>query len=313
VAGELCIPFLALSGRVQFRQPVYQQLCSNYRLVCLQLIKKARMRGAQLNLPVDILAADESVDDAMRRRCFDKFDKDSRDEGVDYNGDIKSVSVAFPADTHASIEHALLGGPLYEHAQHAYVVPVVVVDGFVYDIGEQTRKQLQEVLSTQCDICVCWGPLGACEISGFQMGTRTLVSSTLLPAWSEGALQAPPDAGNRPLHTWVIGEATSEWFSRYADPDGEQAGDLTESGRLSFVSRSSALVVAILGANKLACLGRLNRVSDSGSRVVACLGSDNEVNNVSSDAASLWKINGKKDVYPEEDDQEEEEEEEEED
>jgi 3-phosphoglycerate kinase len=163
VGGELCIPFLALSGRVSFKQ--YQSLCADNRLVCLELVKKARMRGTKLLLPVDILSADEAIDAQLRRRCFDKFDADSRDEGADYNGEIKSVLVGYPENGPLAEEYTLVG-PLKDYPQlEHYSVPKVSVEGFVYDIGEQSRKVLQEQLAN-CDLLVSWGPLGACEVSG---------------------------------------------------------------------------------------------------------------------------------------------------
>jgi hypothetical protein len=288
VGGELCIPFLALSGRVSFKQ--YQSLCADNRLVCLELVKKARMRGTKLLLPVDILSADEAIDAQLRRRCFDKFDADSRDEGADYNGEIKSVLVGYPENGPLAEEYTLVG-PLKDYPQlEHYSVPKVSVEGFVYDIGEQSRKVLQEQLAN-CDLLVSWGPLGACEVSGFQMGQRTLVQGSVLPPRPEEAVAAPaynnPGYANKPLHTWVIGDSSAEWFSRYADPDGEQQGDLVEAGRLSFVSRASKLAVGVLGRNKLAILGRVNRCTER---------SDGD-----------WRINDKKQLYPEEEDEEDEE------
>ena len=118
---------------------------------------------------------------------------------------------------------------------------------------------------------------------------RALVQSSVLPAWPEGAVAPPPFTvhAGRPLHTWVIGEASSEWFSRYADPDGEGRGDLVEAGRLSFVSRSSVLPVGILGACDSAALRRIDR------RVSAA------------EISEEWTLNAKKPVYPEEEDEDE--------
>lgn len=243
LGGELAIPFLGLSGRVQFKE--YDAVCSKYRAVCTHIVRKARLRGVNFVLPTDVVVSEDPIPQEKMTKCFEKFDSDSRDEGADFDSDIKNVFVGFPPDNAADQEATLLGpildGPRRDPCN-------IAVPGFVYDIGEASRKTMQQYLG-QCEMLVVWGTAGVCEVSGFQMGQRTLVQASALPNPPEakpGQLTYADTTG-RPIHTWVIGDSAAEWYARICDSDGELGGDLVSAGRLSYVTRNSVFACGMIG------------------------------------------------------------------
>ena len=143
-------------------------MTAEYNAVARHLIAKARLRGVNFVLPVDVLVADELIRPELKRKCFDTFDADSRDEGADYDGEIKSVFVGYPPDSPASAELALVGPYL---GCPAPANDDVFIRGFIYDIGEASRKTLQATVAAS-DLLLVWGTVGVCEVSGFQMGQR---------------------------------------------------------------------------------------------------------------------------------------------
>jgi hypothetical protein len=88
LVGEFCLPFIALQKNVIFHK--YKGL-DNYKIACIELLKKARIRGCRIVLPEDLLIGNDFVSGDMKRICYNTVDNDSRDDGGDYDGDITIV------------------------------------------------------------------------------------------------------------------------------------------------------------------------------------------------------------------------------
>ena len=231
VAGEICLPFIALSGRVALTQ--HTALCAQNRSISSALLQKARLRGVRLNLPVDLVHGDEPLSLSHIAKGFANIPSDSRGEGADYEGEAKLVSISSESATEV----------------------MTVVDGFVYDIGVESSTLLKQVVSTADLLCV-WGTVGVCEVSGFQSGQTALVEASnqltahaLLEASIGSPAQTLPMATppKDPLRVLLLGESTVEWFARIADSDGELGGDLSEAGLVTYCSRDSAVFCGLLG------------------------------------------------------------------
>lgn len=230
VGGELIAPFTTAmtSQRVQFAK--YSDACGKYRHVVEALVLKAKLHSVEIILPLDILTGEEPISPEAKQRVYTQVDKDARDEGFEYDEDVKTIALG--------------------------VSESKVVEGYIFDIGPQAVEQLQQVLK-ETHMCVSWGTMGICEGSAFQAGQRALVQGSVqrsaVVAGAEGGVGS--DTGSTiPTHTIVIGDAAVEWFCRIADPDGELGGDLMRAKMVSYLQRSSALFTAAMCSMDISAL-----------------------------------------------------------
>lgn len=224
--GEVAVPFVAAANSCSFVK--HHALSSEFRQASCHLIKKARMRGVRLLLPVDGVFGDAEISTADRMRCFDAVDPGSRDDGTDYEGDTTTVNL-----------EAFRGSS---------------VDGFMYDIGPESARALEEG-ARSASIVLCWGTAGVCEFASFQAGQRALVES--VAAKEDGATKSPISL--------VIGVAAVEWFARMSDADGERTGgdgDIERAGIVSYAQRSSVLASILSLHNSVVLKATTRRASE---------------------------------------------------
>jgi len=243
LVGEFALPFLALSHRVSFAR--YATLCRNHKVVCKYLMKKAKLRGTRIVLPVDIISADEEVNAEERLKCFENVDKDARDEGAEYEGDKVNVKI---------------NTPISADIPDSPIAPVQV-SGFVYDVGSETCDAISQEIS-RCDLLFIWGTAGMCELSAFQAGHRAIVEASVIKPVSVDPSPAEPSGASadpskkQPRHTIIIGDSTVEWFARMSDADGELGGDLVKYGRVAFAARQSVFLAGLISMQKSVILDR---------------------------------------------------------
>ena len=225
LCGEVCIPFVACTSAVTFKH--YSTECSDYRELCGMVLQKAKMRGVEIILPVDVVTGDEPLTSAQLQLCFANIDDSARDEGVDYEGESSVVSLQQPdAETG------------------------VIVKGYMYDIGPSTCDIVSSVISSS-QLHLSWGTAGCSEISSFQAGHRAIVAAASPPPKQDDtALNATNNELKLSPHNIVIGESNVEWWARIADPEGEFEGYLTKMGMADFVSVYSKPLCAILSNEK---------------------------------------------------------------
>jgi hypothetical protein len=242
ICGELCIPFLGLSPRIALKK--HLALCAEHREVCASLLTKARLRGCRVILPVDLNYGDEPLPPSLRDKAYANIASDARNEGVDYEGEAKIVSLS-PTVLTAGDGH--FGSEVHE--------PVVVVDGHVFDIGTESCTLLKHAVG-EADLLYVWGTVGACEVAGFQAGQTALVEAAnqlLAHAGLAQVMQSPAQAlpmapaTKDPLRTLLLGESTVEWFTRLVDSDGELGGDLISAGIVAYACRRPSLHGGLLG------------------------------------------------------------------
>lgn len=219
VTGEVAIPFIAAMRDISFFR---MKACDTYREVALQLLKKARMRGVILLVPVDLIVGDTEIGATEKLLSEQKIDPTSRDDGAEYDGD----SSVFKLDTNKDSISSM----------------------YVYDIGPESIHAIDEAIS-KVSLVLVWGTAGVCESSSFQSGQRALVESVT-------AKEESVKAAHHPC-TLILGESTVEWFARFYDADGEITGgdgDLVKVGAVSYSQRSNALA-------KILCLRESNLLS----------------------------------------------------
>ena len=229
-------------------------MCAHYRLSCIQIISNARFRGVRVIIPKDVVTGEEPIKTDDFFKCYDKVEKDSRDEGGDYDEDIKTI--------------------LLEND--------VKVDGYVFDIGPETIQALAKEIEAT-DLLVVWGTVGVCEISNFQVGQRSIVNSSAIKIQDEAdtkpdapaapavatapavdakgkpiakgtaavaepvAVVAAPKKKSFPAHSIILGDSAVEWYSRIMDPEGELNGNIQKAGIVSYCQRNSSLFVGCIG------------------------------------------------------------------
>lgn len=208
------MPFLAFEA-VQLSK--YVDICSKFRSATKVIVSKARARGVKLILPSDLSVADEPLKEITKKTSSGG----SLDEGVDYDGDIKVLPLSLERSD-----------------------SVVTIDGYVFDIGPSSCKDLKTLIETS-DLVINYGTLGACETSSFQVGQRALVEALARKPYDEEAPGASTSSSSKP-QALVIGNTTVEWFARIVDPDGERAGAISEAGIVAYTCRFSGLFVGIL-------------------------------------------------------------------
>ena len=224
LVGELALSFLCLSKRFQLRR--YSQRCAPYHGVCSTLLAKARMRGCRLRWPSDMVFGDLEVSAEDRMKCFLKVEADARNEGVDYEGEVKVARVSDAEGDSGGVEP-------------------IVLTGFAYDIGPDTIAALKETLLAS-DLVLAWGTVGMCESSAFQAGQQCLVDFGTAKPPAETPAIAPALTRN-PLRSVLLGDSTVEWCTRFLDSDGELGGDLVGAGLASYACRESSALCGLMG------------------------------------------------------------------
>lgn len=225
LTGEVAIPFIAAVRGVSFLRV---KNCETHRALARHLLKKARLRGVKVVIPIDLVVGDTEISGVDRLQSEQGVDPSSRDDGAEYEGDSSILKLDVFQET--------------------------VSDVFVYDIGPSSIRAIEEEVRSASMVLV-WGTAGVCESSSFQSGQRAVVECV---AAKEGSVTTP-------LHpkTLVIGESTVEWFSRIYDADGEITGgdgDLAKIGVVSYMQRSNALA-RVLCLHKSNVLSRTRRRS----------------------------------------------------
>jgi hypothetical protein len=244
IVGELALPFMSLSGSVLFKK--HRSICAEHKSLCTQLVQKARLWGCKLVWPCDVVQGDEAIKSSDRLKCFAKVEPDSRGEGADYEGDLRTSSLVL-AD--GETDDFTLATTSQVHSK-APLLPFVVIEGYVCDIGPETCRQLKETLAV-ADLVLVWGTAGVCELSSFQAGQQALVEGASVKVTEEAPSAVDWSTLSKdPLVSVLLGESCCEWFCRFVDSDGELGGDLVAAGAVSFTDRSSALVAGVLGRCK---------------------------------------------------------------
>jgi hypothetical protein len=168
-----------------------------------------------------VVQGDEPVSNQEKLKCYFNVQKDSRNEGIDYEGETKIVSITEQSNDNLSI------------------------DGYIYDIGPKSCDALKEALKTS-SIALIWGTAGVCEVSSFQNGQQSLVDganaiASRLESYNDGKLT------KNPLKSLIIGESSVEWTTRLLDSDNELNGDLVSFGIISYLNRDSTLFSGLIG------------------------------------------------------------------
>jgi hypothetical protein len=213
--GEFSLPFLLATG-VQFIQR--NELYSSYKMVCRNLMTKSRLRGVRLILPVDLVVGDEVISSDQLMKCYTVYDKDSRDEGGDYDGD----------STVITCDPEVQNSP---------------ITGYPLDIGPMTCQILRTTIP-QHHLHLSWGTAGCCEISSFQTGQRALVESSLHQTTSKTPSAPLPVVPQ--MRNILLGEANVEWWSRICDPEGEFEGDIVKKGIADFTCRHPLTFTSVI-------------------------------------------------------------------
>jgi len=224
LCGELALAFLSISSRCVLEK--YKFSLTNYRDACLALLTKAKMKGCRIVLPVDLIVGDQTISDEDKLKCFQKFELDARNEGVEYEGETKVFEC---------------GSSWVEGGESVHDTESNVTSGFAYDIGPKSCQVLQDILATT-ELLLVWGLVGVCESSSFQSGQATLINSSK----ADGDV-ATNSTRKSPLQTVLIGDSTVEWYARMLDSDGELNGDLVGAGLVAYSLRTSSILAGAMG------------------------------------------------------------------
>ena len=209
LSGELAIPFVSLVYNVTFAQ--HQILCQSLASACVLILRKARLRGVDLVIPVDFLVGDEPLDPKILTGA-------STEDGLDYPGDVTSCDIVTTATSSQS-----------------------VVLGYVFDIGKASCALLESALSAPSDLLIVWGAVGANEYAFFQSGQGALTTVLLRQT-------TVVDVHER-TRVWLIGESTVRHFTSVIDADEEYQGDISRSPLIDQLSPDSRWFRAILGSS----------------------------------------------------------------
>ncbi len=226
MVGELAIPFIALSLAEYVELYHHNDQCQQFYSVCKALILKARLVGCSLIWPEDVLIAEEPLKDAERTKCDLVIIPDARNEGADYEGEVRTVNLKAIVDSTVAKKEP-------------------IIPGYIYDIGPDSTKSLQFAIQS-ADIAVFWGTIGVCEVNNFQFSQHAILQAIT------GLKPPNPSGGAVPLNNGVNiilwGEKTVEWFTRLGDPDGELQGDLVRNGStLTYANRDSTIFSGMVG------------------------------------------------------------------
>lgn len=205
VTGELSIPFINHTRNISFS--AQNSELSKYLRVCKRILEKAAKLGVNLIIPNDVVTGDELITPEIKARCYASFDKDARDEGIDYEGESTIIKLD---DSISSI-----------------------IKGAMYDIGPSTLQQIKDEIATT-NVLLSWGNIGCCELSSFQAGQKAIVATVLKSVEKDN------------LHHIVIGDSTVEWWARFADPEGEFGGNLIARSAASMFTRNASFFVGML-------------------------------------------------------------------
>tara|TARA_A100001015_G_scaffold320622_1_gene447675 strand:+ start:514 stop:1254 length:741 start_codon:yes stop_codon:yes gene_type:complete len=198
----------------------------------------------KLLLPCDFQVGDEAIEDNSIKNFYYKCDPDARDEGMDYEGDVKLVDL---------LQNTNSGGDEGVDLSKDVDVSSITVDGYVLDIGPNSIIATKTLMK-QSELVLIWGTAGICEAGSFQEGTKQIVMSCAKTPWvppkqpSEEEEQDGIVETLSPSKVLVLGDATSEWFLRFVDPDGsETKGDLVAAGVVNFSCRNTVSMVGAIG------------------------------------------------------------------
>lgn len=203
-------------------------------------MKKARLRGVRLVLPVDLADGDEDVSSDLLAQCYKNVSPGGRDEGADYQGEFKLYSIGDAETTNGDARKDI----------HNYIL----------DIGPESCAIFSQILATSSFV-FSWGTVGCAELSSYQAGQRAVVAASIKPAFSEDDDAAAIEKYNAkmPRYTFVVGESNVEWWSRIADSEGEINGELARKGVVSCTSRDASIVCGLLTRASSASLSMLHR------------------------------------------------------
>jgi hypothetical protein len=227
---------------VNFRK--YDKMCKSYASSARELLKKARLRGVQVILPLDLADGDEVVNSDLLAQCYKNVSPGGRDEGADYQGEFKLHQMV-----DAEVPNSSAKGEERKD-----------IDNYILDVGPESCALFSEILST-ASFVFSWGTVGCAELSSYQAGQRAVVTASIKPAFSED-----DDAGaiekynaKMPKYTFVVGDSNVEWWSRIADSEGEINGELARKGVVSCASRDASVVCGFLTRASSASLSMLLR------------------------------------------------------
>jgi len=195
------------------------------------------------------------------------IDPDARDEGIEFETDMRVVMVptsgaassSSPSSLSSSADPPAEGAPAISGSGSGSgagaVLKPQVISGFVHDVGPDTRATTHAALGG-CELVIVWGPPGSVEAGPAQAGTRELVKTLCktppadVSAAADADQQLPPEGKSLSQHTILVGECTVEWAARICDPAGELGGEacLVKYGRFSCCVRRGAWLTRLLSA-----------------------------------------------------------------
>lgn len=230
IVGEMAVPFLALSENYSFLS--YRDQTPAYAKICKHILKKARLLGCTVHLPIDIVLAEERIPENAKEKAYSKTTPENRGDGADYEGDTKVINLtALP--TIPAPKNAPAGTP-----------PSVLRDfqGYLYDLGPETCSHLTATIAA-ADGTIVWGLPSVVELNACQAGTQALIQAVALKP-----TDIPVTAAEAKKVAVIWGDSTVEWFARILDSDGEFQGDLVSAGYVSYMNRNAVSLYSIVGS-----------------------------------------------------------------
>jgi hypothetical protein len=253
LTGEVALPFIALSlaSTANAELTAHQHRVAQYFSLVRALLAKARLLGVSLQWPSDVLLAESALTRQDLRHCDEHLLPEARNEGLDFEGDVRTLSLASVQRQRLALreKQQRLNVSEKEKVEKEAESPLYV-SGFVYDVGPETIQSLQKAIGA-AQAVVLWGPTGVCEVNAFQTSQQAVLQalSALKPGVAAllGDESKEVPLNNGPL-LQVWGSQTVEWCRRLMDADGELAGDLVgQGGVLTFLNADSSLFRGLLG------------------------------------------------------------------
>jgi len=213
-----------------------------------------------VHLPQDLTVSDDPVPSTV---ILAPADPDARDEGAEFETDLRTVVVPSVSE---QVPSSSSSPPTEGEEGQSGPPQPVVVSGFVHDLGPASKEALvlaARDLNTskpQGALLLLWGLPGVAEASSTQAASKELLKAVLKPLPASASASAADSSSGTlveqqqqqavHVHTVLLGESTVEWAARVGDPSGELGGEqgLEQLGAASCLLRSASWACALLGA-----------------------------------------------------------------
>ena len=205
-----------------------------------------------MHLPQDLTVSDDPVPSTV---ILAPADPDARDEGAEFETDLRTVAVPPVSE---QVPSSSSSPPTEGEEGQSGPSQPVVVSGFVHDLGPASKEALvlaARDLNTskpQGALLLLWGLPGVAEASSTQTASKELLKVVLKPLPPSASASAADSSSGTPVdqqqqqqavhvHTVLLGESTVEWAARVGDPSGELGGEqgLEQLGAASCLLRCS--------------------------------------------------------------------------